>query len=89
MVGIPADDYKKFTAEQKELANELLDVMHPMSLRQEGTVTDGLIIKNFTFADIFFVRCERCFGATSYNTASKNISVEVVFIYFFINFKIQ
>jgi len=51
LVGIPADNYKKFTAEQKELANELLDVMHPMSLRQEGTVTDGLIIKNFTIPD--------------------------------------
>ena len=51
MVGIPADNYKQFTQEQKELANELLDVMHPMSLRQEGTVTDGLIIKDFIIPD--------------------------------------
>jgi pimeloyl-ACP methyl ester carboxylesterase len=47
LVGIPAGDYKQFTPEQKELANELLDVMHPMSLRHKGTVTDGLIIQNF------------------------------------------
>lgn len=47
LVGIPSDDYKKFTPEQKELANELLDVMHPMSLRHKGTIIDGLIIKDF------------------------------------------
>ncbi len=51
LIGIPADDYKKFTGEQKELASELLDVMHPMSLRYKGTVTDGLIIQNFTIPD--------------------------------------
>ncbi|MFO7817095.1 MAG: alpha/beta hydrolase [Desulfovibrionales bacterium] len=51
LVGIPADDYKKFTAEQKKLANELLDLMHPMSLRHKGTVIDGLIIKDFTIPD--------------------------------------
>jgi len=47
MIGIPSGDYKKFTPEQKELANELLDVMHPMSLRRKGTIADGLIIKDF------------------------------------------
>lgn len=46
-----ANDYKKFTGEQKELASELLDVMHPMSLRYKGTVTDGLIIQNFSIPD--------------------------------------
>lgn len=51
MVGIPADNYKQFTQEQKELANELLDVMHPMSLRHKGTIIDGLIIQNFTIPD--------------------------------------
>lgn len=55
LVGIPSDDYKKFTDEQKELASELLDVMHPMSLRYEGTVTDGLIIQNFTIPDSIVV----------------------------------
>lgn len=47
LIGIPATDYKKFTPEQKELANELLDVMHPMSLRHKGTIIDGIIIKAF------------------------------------------
>lgn len=51
MVGIPADNYKQFTQEQKELANELLDIMHPMSLRHKGTITDGLIIQNFIIPD--------------------------------------
>ena len=47
LVGIPSGDYKEFTPEQKKLANELLIVMHPMSLRHKGTVIDGLIIKDF------------------------------------------
>jgi pimeloyl-ACP methyl ester carboxylesterase len=47
LLGIPSDDYKKFTPEQKNLAQEMLDVMHPMSLRYEGTIIDGLIIKDF------------------------------------------
>lgn len=51
LMGIPADNYKKFTAQQKQLANEMLEVMHPMSLRREGTVTDGLIIKDFVIPD--------------------------------------
>ncbi len=51
LVGIPSDDYKTFTSEQKELANELLDVMHPMSLRQKGTIIDGLIIQDFKIPD--------------------------------------
>ncbi len=55
LLGIPADNYKKFTPEQKELASELLDVMHPMSLRHKGTVTDGLIIQDFTIPDSLLV----------------------------------
>ena len=51
LIGIPAADYKKFTPEQKELANELLDVMHPMSLRHKGTIIDGIIIKAFNFPE--------------------------------------
>ncbi len=47
LIGIPSDDYKTFTPEQKDLANELLDVMHPMSLRHAGTIIDGLIIRDF------------------------------------------
>jgi pimeloyl-ACP methyl ester carboxylesterase len=47
LFGIPAAEYKSFTPEQKELANQLLDLMHPMSLRHKGTVIDGIIIKDF------------------------------------------
>lgn len=51
MLGIPAADYHKFTPEQKKLANELLNVMHPMSLRYKGTIVDGLIIQDFIVPD--------------------------------------
>lgn len=51
LMGIPTDNYEKFTAPQKQLANEMLDLMHPMSLRHKGTVTDGLIIKDFVIPD--------------------------------------
>ena len=51
LFGIPARDYKTFTAEQKALAGELLDIMHPMSIRYQGTITDGLIIKDFEIPD--------------------------------------
>lgn len=47
LLGIPSTDYKKFTLEQKSLAQEMLDVMHPMSARYEGTLLDGKIIKDF------------------------------------------
>lgn len=47
LFGIPSEDYKNFTPEQKVLAKELLSVMHPMSLRYKGTLIDGLIIKDF------------------------------------------
>jgi pimeloyl-ACP methyl ester carboxylesterase len=47
LIGIPSDEYKRFSTEQKKLAKELLNVMHPMSLRYDGSITDGLIIKNF------------------------------------------
>jgi len=47
LMGIPSDDYMHFTIEQKQLAKEMLDKMHPMSLRYEGTITDGIMIKDF------------------------------------------
>jgi len=47
LLGIPSVDYKEFAPEQKALAKEMLINMHPMSLRYDGTITDGLIIKNF------------------------------------------
>lgn len=47
LMGIPSDDYKNFTVEQKNLAKRMLEIMHPMSLRYQGTMTDGLMIKDF------------------------------------------
>ena len=47
LMGIPSDDYKQFSPGQKILAQEMLDVMHPMSQRYSGTVIDGLMIKDF------------------------------------------
>ncbi len=51
LFGIPSDDFKHFTTEQKQLAREMLEVMHPMSIRYQGTLTDGLIIANFTLPE--------------------------------------
>ncbi len=47
LMGIPSGDYKNFTIEQKEFAKRMLEIMHPMSLRYQGTITDGLMIKDF------------------------------------------
>jgi pimeloyl-ACP methyl ester carboxylesterase len=41
LMGIPKDAYDKFTPEQKQLAQEMLDVMHPMTLRYSGTINDA------------------------------------------------
>lgn len=41
MMGIPKEVYEKFTPEQKELAQEMLDVMHPMTQRYKGTINDA------------------------------------------------
>lgn len=38
LIGIPPDVYRGFTPEQKELAQEMLEVMHPMSQRIAGTM---------------------------------------------------
>jgi pimeloyl-ACP methyl ester carboxylesterase len=37
LIGVPPKVYKGLTLEQKELAQELLDVMHPMSQRRTGS----------------------------------------------------
>lgn len=47
LFGIPSEEYKNYTPQQKALAEELLKVMHPMSLRYHGTLVDGLIIEKF------------------------------------------
>ena len=45
LMGVPADVYAKFTPTQKQLAQEMLDTMHPMSQRYPGTVNDGEVIQ--------------------------------------------
>ncbi|HWQ56880.1 MAG TPA: alpha/beta hydrolase [Bryobacteraceae bacterium] len=45
LMGIPADVYARFTPAQKQLAQGMLDTMHPMSQRYQGTVNDGDMIQ--------------------------------------------
>jgi pimeloyl-ACP methyl ester carboxylesterase len=45
LMGIPSKVYGSFTPEQKELAQEMLDIMHPMSQRVKGTINDGKMIQ--------------------------------------------
>jgi pimeloyl-ACP methyl ester carboxylesterase len=45
LMGIPADVYASFTPAQKQLAQGMLDTMHPMSQRYRGTVNDGDMIQ--------------------------------------------
>ena len=47
LMGIPTDVYETFSPEQKELAQEMLDVMHPMSQRYAGTINDEKMIKSY------------------------------------------
>jgi pimeloyl-ACP methyl ester carboxylesterase len=45
LMGIPAGVYATLTPAQKELAQGMLDTMHPMSQRYRGTVNDGEMIQ--------------------------------------------
>lgn len=45
LMGIPTELYRNFTPEQKGLAQEMLDIMHPMRPRYKGTVNDGKMIQ--------------------------------------------
>lgn len=45
LMGIPANVYAKFTLIQKKMAQDMLDIMHPMSQRYLGTVNDGDMIQ--------------------------------------------
>lgn len=38
LIGVPPIVYKGFTLEQKQLARELLEIMHPMSQRRRGSI---------------------------------------------------
>ena len=48
LMGIPTQVYETFNPEQKELAQEMLDTMHPMSQRYKGTINDGKMIQLYT-----------------------------------------
>jgi pimeloyl-ACP methyl ester carboxylesterase len=41
LMGIPQEVYNNFTLEQKQFAQEMLDVMHPMTPRYQGTINDA------------------------------------------------
>lgn len=45
LMGISPDLYGKFTPVQKQMAQEMLDTMHPMTERYRGTVNDGRMIQ--------------------------------------------
>lgn len=45
LMGISPGIYGTFTPEQKELAQEMLDTMHPMSQRFAGTINDGNMLR--------------------------------------------
>ena len=88
LLGIPSLDYKQFTPEQKALAKEMLINMHPMSLRYDGTIADGLIIKNFEIptdiaAPTLIIHSKND-GLVSYSHAeyaNSNISNSIIIIY--------
>ncbi len=46
MIGIRPDTYAKFTPEQRDLAREMLEAMHPMSPRRPGTINDGRMLQD-------------------------------------------
>jgi pimeloyl-ACP methyl ester carboxylesterase len=45
LMGVPPEVYRNFTPTQKEMAQEMLDIMHPMTPRYKGTVNDGEMIQ--------------------------------------------
>jgi pimeloyl-ACP methyl ester carboxylesterase len=45
LMGISTEVYGKFTPVQKQLAQEMLDTMHPMTERYRGTMNDGRMIQ--------------------------------------------
>ncbi len=54
LMGIPKGVYENFTPEQKQLAQEMLDVMHPMTPRYKGTMNDAemLLVENISVDNI-------------------------------------
>ena len=61
LIGVPQNLYRSLTLEQKTLAQEILDVMHPMSLRRKGTLhdseirpLDGVVMSKISVPTIIF-----------------------------------
>jgi pimeloyl-ACP methyl ester carboxylesterase len=54
LMGIPKEVYNNFTPEQKQFAQEMLDVMHPMTPRYKGTINDAdmLLVDPISFNNI-------------------------------------
>lgn len=46
-MGVPNDVYRSFSPEQKVLAGEMLDIMHPISQRYRGTINDGKMVDHY------------------------------------------
>lgn len=88
LLGIPPDDYRNFTVEQKDLAKRMLEIMHPMSLRHNGTITDGLLISDFVIPKNIIVPTliihSKNDGLVSYSHAeyaNKNIGGSRIILY--------
>ena len=45
LMGVPAATYSAFTDDQKQRAQQMLDIMHPMSARYAGTINDGVMMQ--------------------------------------------
>jgi pimeloyl-ACP methyl ester carboxylesterase len=54
LMGVPTGVYENFTPRQKELAQEMLDIMHPMRQRHKGTIHDGemILLDSVSMAEI-------------------------------------
>jgi pimeloyl-ACP methyl ester carboxylesterase len=50
LMGIPEEVYYNFTMEQKQFAQEMLDVMHPMTRRYKGTMNDAAMLRADTIS---------------------------------------
>jgi pimeloyl-ACP methyl ester carboxylesterase len=50
LMGVPGDVYAQFSDSQKQLAQEMLDTMHPMSRRYAGTMNDGQMVQRDSIA---------------------------------------
>lgn len=51
LMGVPPTVYESFTPEQKQLAQVMLDDMHPMSRRYAGTFNDVVMIQDFDLSN--------------------------------------